>query len=45
MELCLVLFDEGRDSRSIGRVNVQKLNADPRTLEIAAENRSTADRA
>ncbi len=40
-----MLFDEGRDSRSIGRVNVQKLNADPCTLKIATENRSTADRA
>ena len=45
MEPCLVLFDEDRDSRSIGRVNVQKLNADPCTLKIATENRSTADRA
>ena len=45
MEPCLVLFDEDRDSRSIGRVNVQKLNADPSTLKIATENRSTADRA
>ncbi len=38
-----MLFDEGRDPRLIGRVNVQKLNADPCTFEKAADNRSTAD--
>ena len=42
-ERCLVLLDEGRDPRLIGRVNLQKLDADPCTVVIAAENRSTAD--
>ena len=38
-----MLFDEGRDPRPIGRVDVHKLNADPTTLETAADNRATAD--
>ena len=38
-----MFFDEGRDPRPIGLVDVHELNADPTIFETAADNRSTAD--